>query len=416
MYLYHNRVKENFRLIDEMLLKQDTDSVFYHELFAIRTIYSVVAEKQRSIIGVFGLLKRLFRLILNGLLHVFTTTELGINTKNAILGDWHFDEYLAQKIDIPQIKPYRKLSFKGCGVRFIDCCFVLRISSYLFLNLELRKVLITLPFLLDYYRGYRSSLGNCKVIITENDIYPFNYGILLHASHKNVVRVKIEYAIIDAILHQNCFCDYYFYPTEVHRKIRENSPYNINLNYVKGGYLNKFEMELVKYKTPESLVITYFTEHGNFFVKNDIYYIDTILMLMPLDATLNIKVHPYDKVDRYSKYKNEKQVRIIVSGEIENSVLIAQSTICLSIFSTMSLDAKYICPLSFFINFEIENSPYLFDYKCFSDFFDIIDSPEFLKKILFDKYTPISLELFKENVNMTYPDTFENLKKLVNSL
>lgn len=415
MSQYHKEVKDNLRLVDELLARNSKNERLYHEIFAIRTIYSVVAQKQVEKVHNLCFLKRIMRAFFDFFVHLCTVTDLNINAKCVILGEWHFDKSLSDKIQVPLILARKRISIKNLPLKLIDCFSIIKAICYLSGKLELKKWIITLPFLFEYYMGYRALLGDARIIITENDIFSFNYGVLRVAQQKGIVRIKIEYAIIDAILHQNCFCDYYFYPTKVHRLIRESCLYNVNLNYIEGGYLNEFKMESVSWMPPDHLTVTYFTEHGNVFEKNDIYYIDIILSLLPEDGILNVKVHPYDQISRYDKYKGNGQVKIIAANQMDNAFLISRSSVCLSIFSTMSLDSKYICPFSYFINFDVENSPYQFDYNCFRNFFDVIDSPEMLKRVLNLDYPATSLKLFRENVNMTYPDTFTVFKNFVDS-
>lgn len=415
MSQYHKKVSENLSQFDDLLSSYPNTSKRFDTLFAVRTEYSLIAPKYH--LGARCLAKRLLRFFYNMFIHIFTRTEFENLERVVILGDWHFDEFLSEQTSIAHIKPIIKLSFdKQIFLRITDCFSSFGVGFYMLFYLDFKESIFSLPSILSFYMGRRTSLGECKVLIVENDILPFPYGILCSAKQNNVIRVKVEYAIIDSVLHQNCFCDYYFYPTQVHKKIRENSPYNKDLIYVSGGYLNKFKASNLEYSPAENISVTYFTEHANVMEKNDIYYIDQVLRYLPENGIVNIKVHPYDDISRYDKYLKHPKVNVLHSQDIDNAILIASSTICMSILSTMSLEAKYICPNSYFINFDIEQSPYSYDYKCFNEFFDTIDSPKMLTQVLRGEYTPIEIETFRKNVNMTYPNTFDVFKKFIKSL
>jgi len=411
MDTYHNKVKRNLRVVDSILDSLQSDKLHYHTLFALRTYYSVTAEKILLKKVKFFYIEAAVKYLFYFISYPFTTLHLkGIESKS-ILGEWHFDEYLSLKTGISQIKPQIIFSFRNFWKRMGEYPFIFRMTFFLLKQLDRRKAFLSLSQIFRFLQGYHVNLKDCKIIIAENDIYPRNYGVLLHARERKITRIKIEYAIIDSVLHQNCFCDLYFYPTTVHRRIREQCSYNKNLKYIEGGYLNKFRTSNIQHNPlPSRTVITYFTEHGNFLKRNDLFYIDEILRILPENGTINVKIHPYDRYERYEKYINIPQVNLLKSTDIDNALLISQSTICLSIFSTMSLEAKYICNNSYFINYDMNSSPFSFDYSIFNSFFDTIDTPHKLKEVINGKYIPATIELFHKNVNMTYPNTFEIFK------
>jgi hypothetical protein len=417
MNTFHSNVKRNFDKIDSILRTLPFESDEYHMLFSIRTYYSFWAERKLFDKKAFRFyIKSILKWIILLILFPFSYMKFTKKEDKVILGNWHFDDYLSGMIDIRLLKYKTLFSLYGFVNRLKIIPKIIVFSFKTLTLLDKGKAVVSSPQIFYFYRALLADVRDIKTIIVENDIYPVNYGILLAAQRNNIVRVKIEYAIIDSVIHQNCFCDYYFYPTIVHRKIRENCPYNSQLKYIEGGYLNKFNIVNSSYEKPENMVITYFTEHGDFFEKNDLFYIDDILKVLPVNGIINIKIHPYDKIERYSKYQKNNNIRLYRSTDINNADLISKSSICLSIFSTMSLESKYICNNSYFINYEIGNSPYEYDYSIFNTFFDTINSSKKLYDVLNGKYNPRTIEEFHQNVNITFPNTFEIFKTFINNL
>lgn len=275
-----------------------------------------------------------------------------------------------------------------------------------------------MPGLLEFSKFYNEiDLNNIKTLIFEDDLNAIHVAILLRAKLININRVKIEYFHIDFLQHNNVFGDYYFYPSTLHRKIREKSSYNKKLKYVEGGFLNTEVLDASDKKDiKRDNIITYFTCHSDLFIYNDLFYINKILEMLPIDSTLNVKVHPNEDYQKYCFLLADDRVKLYKFGMIENKDLIIKSSVCISILSSVSLEAKFICNNSYFINYSFDGSNFAEDYLEIQKYFDIISSDEILSQVLYNKYNAVSLNIFKQNVNMTHPDTLRIFKAFIHTL
>lgn len=419
---YAAAITRNFERIDHGLGRLPADSLRYKMLFALRTDYAVRDEVARHKGEHTARYK--FKALLKFFAWLLLFPWLGIRTecrgKIVILGDWRFDDSLSKHLGIPLLRFVRFCRFAR-PIDFVWGCKALFAWIRLLgiRGLSRPKLLWCASAAMNFAKYYCAvDLQGVRTIVTENDLTPHYVAILMRAKEQGAKRVKIEYVQIDSLVHNNVFCDYYFYPTTYHRRIREASPWNDKLTYIEGGYLNTDYLGYTELKHPDPMpgYVTFYTSHSNVFEHDDLFYIGQILAVLPVHLTLCIKVHPYDEQNKYDHLSNHPQVRIIKFGSIDNAALIAQSTFCLSQFSVMSLEAKQNCPNSYFLNYAWRDSQFAVDYTYLNTFFDTIDTPEMLRSVLRGEYSPVRIETFRRNVNMTFPHTFDVFNKFLTDL
>ncbi len=419
---FSERVKKNFHDIDGFLEKKTTNFNLYWLLFSIRTHYSVIDELniQKGEVSLSYEFKNLIRIFYLVLIYPITTIAIGAKENISILGQWRFDRELSKAVNIPQLELKREWSFlKLNRIKHLFYFIVYFSQFFREKKFDKRKLLRNFCNALYFWKYYNEAdLSGIKLIIVEDDLNSVHVAILLRSMQESIIRVKTEYTHIDSLLHNNVFADYYFYPTTYNKIIRDKSNYNENVKYIKGGYLNAAYLGYPRdiNKVEKQNIVTYFTGHSNLFAQDDTFYIAEILTFLPSKFELVIKVHPYDKIEKYEYLKTNPQVRVCHFSDISNLDLILKSKFCISIFSGMSLDAKVLCNNSYFINYTWKDSYFAEDYRSLNLFFDTISSSEMLSDVLSNKFQAKPLDLFNANFNMTYPDTFTVFDTFIKNL
>ncbi len=405
---YKETVLLNFNLFDKFLSKYQSSDC-YNIFLSIRTDYCVSTYfKYKRVF----LLKRLFKDILYlfsmpFLISYFPKKELkiilGVSTKH--------NHALSDLLRIPCLYPKLKIKFSPKAFKWFFLYVKIIKYGYLFLKAKEFKKNNTSYFIhvlikaVIYY--YKTDFSGIDTLITEDDTGCSSASIVLKAKLLNLKTIKIEKFLIDPINHNNVACEYYFCPNNFYKKIREGSPLNNRLNYLSGGFLNWDKLAEHQHQPLSNpKLITFFTQHSDHLKsKNEVFYIDEILSVIPSGFKLVIKIHPFEKIDKYEKYKMNPSCKIIMFGEIDNYVLISQSTFCFSIFSVLSFEAKHIMDHSFFINYEPDHPNHTLDYNEFNQFFDLIKNKEELARVLNGIMKPTTKELFILHFNPYFPFT-----------
>jgi CDP-glycerol glycerophosphotransferase (TagB/SpsB family) len=198
--------------------------------------------------------------------------------------------------------------------------------------------------------------------------------------------------------------------------IREGSSWKNKVIYVEGGFVN---VDFNAYKktdiSPNDKYISFFTGAQTLHKYSDSFYIKKILNMMQNDKILLVKIHPFENVSDYDYLKSNPNVRLYTYNQISNPELILMSSICISQFSTLTYEAKYFCENAFFINFEWKEDYLYDDLSYVNEYIEIIDSLDFLKKVLYREHATIPIEKYRKNFNMTYPNTFETLESFISN-
>ncbi len=415
-------VKLGFENYDRMLARSGRKP--YHDLFALRTQYIIFTIRKHL-----GLKDRLdlnfmISVIYKALKILFVQKcQLTSRAETVLLGE---TKEMAEYLGIPQsyvlIKHDRSISrpFKNL-VAALSLYKEMIVTMRCLLkerSLIKKNVLLCLPELIDYLVIYKwLDLTGTENIITEVDTTPWYVAVIKKAKESGVGTIKIEYFNIDAATHNNVLCEYYFYPSEFHRKIRESFPINRDLKYIEGGFINWDRLS--KYRSlPKASpkIISFFTGPSGYLKYDDLYYIEEIVSAMDKQNTvLYIKLHPRDKRD-YSKYAASGYCRIVRHQEVDNYELISDSSVCFSVWSVMTFEAKHLLDRSYFINYHWDDPANLIDYRAVTGFIDVVNDKAMLGKALKDQHRPVSIEAFHKKFNFTYPKTKEKLLQLVGSL
>lgn len=428
MKTYKQKVLENFEAIDIILATIPKDSILFHYVFSIRSQYSVYTELT-LMHGFFT--KRAIRKILGwicfGFLSIFVNCfrEIVVTDKEdvVLLGNWRFDISLSKELNIKQLKYKSRFTIQrlfNIKLLLFEFCFLMK-TIFVLRKLKKTNLLFSLYSLFTYSLCFNTiDLSGLKVLVGANDLSSLYYAFWHKAKILGIKRVHIEYVQINSISANNVFADYYYYPSSLHFNIRKKCPqnYNKDLEYIKGGYLNTDYLQYAKQRkiTTQHPEVTYITSHSYMFVNDDLFYINEILKHLPDDYRLNIKVHPYDNLNRYNHFLSHPKVTIFSFKEITNPALIARSSMLFSICSALSLEAKFLCNKSYYLNYDAYSDVYSDYYDELSPYMDVITTDQQLKNIFKGVYENKSFELFKSNVNMTYPNTFEHFKVFINKL
>ena len=414
---YTSGIRNNFQVYDKFLLKFKNDRKAYDALFSIRTYYAVHSELGNFLgtKNTLTLIKTVLGIIWNLLLLFFQETQLSSNEKAILLHYSSKDKEIANDINakLTIIEKQRNFSLK----RIILIPMIFKLFYYLLKdnNLNRAYILKCLSHIISYTECHHNiNLNNIKTIISENDVWPIYVAIITKAKEHNIRTIKIENALIDDIQHNNVLCEYYYYPSIFHKHIREKFEINKNLKYIKGGFLSFDKLNEYQQKKDKDSIV-YFTCGVDFYGRyGDLFYINEILDILPQRFILNIKVHPRDNIKSYEQYMNNERCNIIYSIKVDNYKLISESSICISIFSSLSLEAKLINKHSYFINYWANETSNIIDYKLFNSFFDTIETKKELKKIILGKFKPIESKVFSANYNIRFPNTIQHFRSCLN--
>lgn len=418
--LIHDIILNNYRKFDEFLTTIPSESFSYKALLSIRLNYSAVygnAEK----LSIIEFIKNIIKLLRTLIKPLITKASLSKNANVVVIGSDPLDVKTAELLSAvnAKIKFRKKLFFiTAHDLRvlsiFMKCCFFAIKSSTLNRSIFLKSS----EGLMDFLIVYRDiDLKDIEILIMESDSIPENTALVFKAKEQGIPTIKIDHFLIDPINHNQIFCQYYFYPSTLHLEIMKKFKDNKSLIYIEGGIIHWDCLD--KYKHKKRLgkrEITFFAQHGEIFDKKDeIFYIDEILSLMNNDDMLKIKLHPRDKSNKYNHYSDNPRVTIIKKCD-DNYALIAESDICISICSTMTMEAKHICRDSYFINYEFETFDVFVDYKNFDGTIETIKNRSALKNLLENNKKTFGIKSFIKKFNFSYPQSANTLIKVIQGI
>ncbi len=427
IFLFKEKIRRNFKAIDDFLSKSEDDSELYKIFFSIRVIYAFyqeiktyVSNREKTLYYIRCFFNLILRLASMPILNYHMTTKDKVIIIHA--NESRYVKPLSELVGIPYSYIVSKLSFNKRSFgniflypKFIKCSYLILTDKTLNKTYAACSLIRLLTYIIIYSQ---IDLSGIEIIITQNDLYPELVAVIQKAKDSGIKTVKIEHTLINDTVKYHVLCDYYFYPSMFHKTMIDSSKFDTKVKYVKGGFLlwdsiSKYENQ----PQEKPRIITFFTQHSNLCgEKDEIFYLDEILNLLPENYIIYIKVHPRDNPFRYNKFKNNPRCRIILFGEIDNYELISRCYMCVSVFSAASLEAKHICNKSFFINYKPDKLCNILDYSIFEDFFDIIKDKDTLFMVLTDKYLFKSREVFFRKFNMTYPNTKAHFLELLNKL
>lgn len=418
---FYEKIRDNYRTYDDYMNRLSPDDKLYRMMLYGRMVYCVdyPLEEHRGVYNSKKRLKSIIHIINACVRYIFGSVGKDNSGKTVILGDRESDRSIAGHMGLPLMHIH--LGWKVPSLVAISSFFTTLVTitrMYSMRKLHFPTLLSITPSLLIAEKIYREySLEGIRLILTSNDVTPYNVAVLFRAKEEGIPSVRFEYASINSLIFNNVFADYYFYPATLHLKIRRACPMNKDLKYIEGGYVNvnsTKEDQNTPY-VPQKL-ITYFTGHSDLYEFDDHYYIGQILEQKPEDHKLAIKVHPYDHVEDYNYLNGREDVTVYAFDGIRNGELINRSAFCISQDSSMSLEAKLTCTNSYFINYTWRTCCYAETFEYYNEYFETIDSSDFLHRVLHGEHIPVSIETFKQNDNMTYPHTFDRLRELVDSI
>lgn len=413
-----NKILANYNKFDQFLLHFPPESIQKNSFMSIRLLYCAIIGKNE--ITLIQSLKHILKLIIRLVRLPFFVAEMTQKSPVMILGTHRLDHEISKLTQIPLanikmrrnptlLSPSWKIYFK-----------ILKVFGYCIVEVMRHRILGWKVFicsaygLLDFLVVYYTvDINEIKVIITESDSMPSDVALLLKAKEKNIKTIKIDHFLIDPINHNLIFCDYYFYPCLLHLNIMKSFGVNSHLKYQEGGFLHWDKIAMYQHCPTVPKKVSFFTQHGGILGKKDeIYYINEILEVLPASYSLIIKVHPLDNMERYLTFRQYQNVEIIF-GQIDNYALIAESSLCLSICSTLTLEAKHICENSFFINYDPDSLKGFINYDDFHSLIDTLTSREMLYKAINEDFKISKKEDFIKAFNFSYPHTVKRLLSLI---
>ena len=388
----------------------------YHALFSLRTYYVLhgnFASKDR----VRFLLMTFFKIIGGVLLYPFIDYQLSQRRKVIFLRSYEQIRFDTGD-KIPSARIERKYSFlcrfQGWFSLIIEYAACVK-KLFSCRGLHTDNILYVLSNLLNYLLVYRKiDMGNVKVLVAENDLYPPQIAAIQKAKDSGAKTIKIEESFIDTTNHNNIFCEYYFCPGEFYRRIRGRFIMNHGVKYIDGGIIGWDALSKYRHTPAEGARhILFICQHSG--AVDEFRYIDDILSVTSTRDVLLIKVHPRDNLSRFQVYADNPRCKIVRHGDMSNYELISRVDYCFSVNSVLSVEAKHIMNYSFFINYSLPNDQEIFDYDLAKDYFDIITSREQLQAALNGRMELKELELCRQGFNMAYPHSREKFERLIDS-
>lgn len=417
---FNKSILENYENFDAFVYKYKADTELFDLLYSIRMTYSVhtvlkTFRNTNKAKRYFTVLLLIFWRLLKPLLF---TVQLTNKTRQVILYYWSKNEEMASNVGIEC--SYFKTDFSISFKRLYLYPKIFKIIILLFNNSLLNKLSVfeNIPNIIEAVcTFYEINLNGIDLIITENDTHPQYVAVLSKAKQKGIKTVKIESVLIGDIQHNNVFCDYYFYPSNFHKNVRKKFEVNTNLKYIEGGFLNWDNLAKYKHQpanTPK--IVTYFTAHsrltGDY---TDNYYIDEIISVLPDNYQLYIKIHPRENRALYKKYQDNQKC-VVLPVDTDNFELICKSSFCISVFSSLSLEAKHIMLNSFFINYTPLSKSNVISYTDFMDYFNVITSTLELSEFLNNEKQAYTQSVFSDNFNMKYPNVCKSFKQFLKTI
>lgn len=417
---FYEQIRENYKVFDTHMMRHDEGSLMYRLMLIMRSAYCVNVDLDRH--KGTNTLKKQFRAFIKtfavAVLYPFFTIVPRRKAESMVLPVFAVDIAIADYLNIPLLEFDKKVTFRPAAIIDLFQTYFKLFRISLLPEIKFQRVFLLAGDVAAAYKySHEADLSGIRLISCTDDVSPVQVGVLLNAKRNAIARLKYEYAQINSLMGDNVFADHYFYPTTLHLKIRQASPMNKDLKYIEGGYvnLNRTEEDQHTPYVPEKL-ITYFTGHSDLYEFDDHYYIGQILEQKPVDHKLAVKVHPYDHVEDYNYLHDREDVTIYAFDDIRNGELINRSAFCISQDSAMSFEAKLTCVNSYFTNYTWRNCCYTDDFEYMSEYFDFIDSPELLHRVLHGEHTPKSISVFKQNVDMTYPHTLQKFQQVIENI
>jgi hypothetical protein len=418
---FSKNILNEWKKFDAFLNSLKGDAKKSQYAFLIRNLYVANFELKRlgwSIFDIIFTVRNLFRSFFS-----FFLKKPYVKRKEDVflLEIGENDQALSRKIKVPLFKMEMKWGFdlRQFWIFFSWLIVVFR----LFLAKPLNNFIV-LKCLTEMLRGVQVlhylDLSGVKIIITQRDRYPVEQAIVFKGKEQGVVSVRIEdFPLYEKIFRDTIICDYYFCPNKTAEDIWRSFEQNKTVCFIPGGF--PFWDVLADYPYNPHIsprIVSYWTTYADKDIISDSYdfslYINELINALPLDAVLYIKVHPLDDFNRYRTFQSEK-VKLIRHGEIDNWKLVSISSFVFSIMSTVSYQAKHICPGSFFINFEPVDSP-LCGYEFIENYIDIIRTKDELKAFLSGQRQPKAQGAFLSFFNPGYPKNSEKLSIFIDSL
>lgn len=415
----HDQILKNYALFDDFLSYLKPNSFESKAYLSIRLSYSALYGK-KSKITFFESCKDLLKSF-KSLFKIFRYEAFLHSTNEVLLLGTHpLDSVVANQLNIENtniIFSKKKFSIRKNDIKAIQIFLQCIVLFFRHGTLKLPILLKSLPGMIEYLLVTRDiDVHDIKLLIMESDSMPTDLALIFKAKENKIDTIKIDHFLIDPINHNRVFCDYYFYPSLLHYNIMHNFYENDKLNYVQGGIIHWDKLSEYRPLSTEKREITFFAQHGDLLTGQDeLFYIEEILILMNENDHLNIKIHPHDKSKKFNHYA--KHPNITLRNQIEdNYILIAQSDICFSICSTMSLEAKHLCEKSYFINYNISQFDGYIDYNSFNDTIETVTSSEILKVIMLSNKNTFPIATFIEKFNFSYPYSSEKLQILIKKI
>lgn len=413
-----NKILANYKQFDQFLLYLPKDSIEMRSFLSIRLLYCAIIGKNK--ITIKQSLKYIIKLIIRLGKLPFFVAEMTQKNAVIIVGRHRLDYEVSRLTEIPcahiELKRKKTFSISSWTIYFK----ILKIFGQCIIGMMRNPILEWKVFfcsaygLLDFLVVYYTiKLDGIKVVLTESDSMPFDVALLLRAKEENIKTIKIDHFLIDAINHNRIFCDYYFYPCMLHLNIMQSFNANAHLNYREGGFIHWDQLSMYQHLPTSPKKVCFFTQHGAILgEKDELYYINEILEVLPSLYTLIIKIHPLDSIEKYSIFKQHPNIEI-VWGPIDNYALIAEAILCLSICSTLTLEAKHICENSFFINYEPDSLKGFINYDDFNLLINTLISREMLSKAIYEELEKTKTEDFLKGFNVSYPHTVKQLLSFI---
>jgi len=415
----HNIILDNYRKFDAFLAMIPSESLSYKALLSIRLSYAAIHGKKQKQSAI-DTIKQILKLFISLKSIFMTRASLSQKSNILLIGSHPLDTQVAELLAIPNaqvifLKKIFSITRQDIYLLYtlaLCCFYVIRYKT-----LHLPIFLKSSQGLIDFLITYRDlDLSQINALVMESDSLPKDVALILRAKEMHLPTIKIDHFLIDPINHNRIFCDYYFYPSILHREIMESFTVNASIHYIKGGIIHWDSLSRYsKKKKNESKEITFFGQHGDTLgQKDEIFYIEEILSLMDETDHLNIKTHPHDKSNKFDLYIGNPLIALLKSTE-DNYSLIAKSDVCFSIGSTMTMEAKHICKNSYFINYDAEAFEGYINYNTFNNAIETISNRETLKKSLHEDST-FEISNFIERFNLSYPDSTTKLRILISKI
>ncbi len=414
------KIADNFILYDAFLEKYKSDPEIFKLLFSVRTLYAAQIEDlvklKRLNAGILPTISTFIRFLTKLALFLFIHASLSDEGDAILLGGSPLDAQMSKDMGFTAAHPVIGFGLSAKALKNVFLYPVVIRSARRLLNerkLNRRHAVFTLSYLLDHAAIVQQiDLDKIRTIMAEDDLDPRQATVIQKAKDKGIRTIKIEYYFIDDAHHNNVLCEYYYCPGAFHRRIREKFGINRGLKYLEGGFINwdKLAGYEPRPQTAPKLAL-YFSEQAQYL--DDLFYIDEILSVMPEGYQLGIKIHPRDKYERFAKYRDRKECRLIKHGELPNYELISKASICFSTMSVLSIEAKHICSDSYFINYNQKIPENFLDYDQVKDYFDVIGDKDTLKAVFAGKYRPIEKGKSISYFNAAFPRSGKKLMDLV---